>query len=1327
MAYVFRPGDLPKLDLQVDRGSDFKAWRAQWDAYISLSGLAEQEPAKQVQALTLCFSRETVTIVDNLGLTVAQRKDATLIVAAISQYVEGQRNESVERRHFRQRRQQPGEPFDDFLVSLRELAKTCNFCTDECTQKSIRDQIVEGLLDGDAIEDLLKERELTLDTTILKCRAQEAAKQQREEITSTPVGNSLVQAVQKTSLGTSHRLSSTCPGCGAGHHQGGRQNCAAYHATCRNCNKTGHFARVCRSRRRQQGTPTQDVMAPTTSAVSLDPIVFSTAIESAPTIEIQMSSLNGHTTGLILPDSGAEISIAGHGLLRSLNEHPDNLLQSTISPRAVNGSIMHPIGKLPVKLMLGNRGIIEEFHIYADVAATIISWKIAKHLNILPPHYPQPVPPDEPSMVAHATVTSLSDPRAEYPSVFDGVVKTMEGEFFHIALTEDAKPFCVHTPRTIPYAFRDKLKAELQLLQEQNIIAPVTEPTEWCAPIVVVPKKGTDTIRMCVDLSHLNKYVRRERYQCPTPAQAVADIAAENAKVFTKFDAFKGYHQCPLDVESQLLTTFITPFGRFKYLRAPYGISSISEHYNRRMDEAFAGLSGYRRIVDDVIIFDSEGDRHAAHVRQFLQRCVECMITLNKDKWEYAKPQVTFAGFQLSQDGYSIDTAITDAITQFPTPANRTDLRAFFGLVNQLAASTNTIAGLLGPLRALLSTKNEFLWSSIHDQAFLRAKQSLSSAPTLSYFDPVRPTRLCTDASRQGLGFVLQQCHHDKWTLVQAGSRFLSEAESRYAIIELEMLAVSWAINKCRVFLAGLPHFAILTDHHPLIPILNNHRLDEIENPRLQRLKMKIMGYAFRAEWVKGTRNNAPDALSRSPVSDPEPDDLLAEGLASPAEVRALTSSGQYDSLRLTDLRYVAEQDGEYQQLKHYIEVGFPHKRNQLPAGCQRYWNVRDQLTIDDGLIVFGCRLLIPVKLRQSALRQLHAAHQGIIRTKLRARQVIYWPGIDNEIDNVILACKLCQDSLPSHPPEPMVSKQRPSRLFQEIAIDFCSHGGHQFLIVVDCCTDWPEVIYMGKNTTAARLTSALLGVFSRYGAPDIIWSDQGPQFMSQTFQSFAKEWGFRHVTSSPTYPQSNGKAESAVKSMKRIIRGSWTGHQLDQNKLARGLLQYRNTPSRRDRTSPAQKLYGHPIQDTLPAHRLAFKHRQQGYTREITVDDNNQQYYNQRAHLLPEINIGTNVAVQNPSTKQWDTYGIITQIGPYRQYHVKLTNGRVLIRNRRFIRRRVPITPPVPSGPPVQLHSPLSPSSSPGPPVIRSPQPLRRSSRPRRPPIRYADEFSSK
>ena len=146
------------------------------------------------------------------------------------------------------------------------------------------------------------------------------------------------------------------------------------------------------------------------------------------------------------------------------------------------------------------------------------------------------------------------------------------------------------------------------------------------------------------------------------------------------------------------------------------------------------------------------------------------------------------------------------------------------------------------------------------------------------------------------------------------------QAESRYAVIELELLGVVWAVTKCKIFLAGLPHFTVLTDHHPLVPILNNYRLDEIENPRLQCLKSKIMAYNFSTTWVKGALNHAPDALFRNPVSDLQDSEMLAENVATGAEVRALTNSTQ-ESLRLTELHQRADDDPEYQQLKNYKGV----------------------------------------------------------------------------------------------------------------------------------------------------------------------------------------------------------------------------------------------------------------------------------------------------------------------------------------------------------------------------------------------------------------------
>ena len=649
MSYTFRQGDLPKLDLQVDRGSDFKAWKSQWDAYISLSGLDRETPAKQVQALTLCFARETVTIVDNLGLSDEQRNSVSEIIAAIQRYVDGQVNESVERRNFRRRVQQPGETFDDYLVSLRELAKTCKFCSEECTRKSIRDQIIEGIIDGDTVEELLREKALSLDTAVSKCRAQEAAKKQRAEIANDTDGE-LVQAIRQQpgrALSRPHRV---CVGCGSAPHPGGRQNCPAFNRVCHNCKVIGHLARVCNKSRKSgsaNSRPRPPHNTPGTLTVQVDqeadepnPQINSSKLtkgfQSAPTIPVHMTSLNGNSTISVLPDSGADISVAGLAMLKSLDEHPDNLLPSNITPRAVNGTTMYPVGRLPVTMSLGTEEYADDFHIYPQVRGALLSWKAAMGLKILPASYPYPSPwsvsnSPQVAVIEKDPLPSSENIRAEFPSVFDGQVKTMDGEEFHIELVDDPQPFCVHTPRAIPFAYREKLKNELDLLQSQGIIAPVTNPTEWCAPIVVTPKKDTDRIRLCVDLSRLNRYIKRERYQSTTPAQAVADIAAENAKVFTKLDALKGYHQCPLDRESQLLTTFITPFGRFKFLRAPYGISSISEHYNRRMDEAFVGLTGYRRIVDDVVIFDRDEKQHASHVRQFLQRCSERRITLNSD------------------------------------------------------------------------------------------------------------------------------------------------------------------------------------------------------------------------------------------------------------------------------------------------------------------------------------------------------------------------------------------------------------------------------------------------------------------------------------------------------------------------------------------------------------------------------------------------------------------------------------------------------------------------------------------------------------------------
>nr|XP_027214367.1 uncharacterized protein LOC113807327 [Penaeus vannamei] len=296
------------------------------------------------------------------------------------------------------------------------------------------------------------------------------------------------------------------------------------------------------------------------------------------------------------------------------------------------------------------------------------------------------------------------------------------------------------------------------------------------------------------------------------------------------------------------------------------------------------------------------------------------------------------------------------------------------GLVNQLSELTPSIAATAQTLRPLLSPKHTFIWTADHNEAFRRVKEALSQPPVLAHFNPSLPIVLQIDAM----------------TL-------------RYATIELEMLAAIWATAKCKPYLIGVLNFTLMTDHRPLIPILNKYTLDTGH----------ISPYQFTAVWRAGKQLHIPDAQSRAPVSRPTSED---ENLCNDAAthlrsivtcntIGTVTDPKTQDADRtLQELREAASVNPEYARLKDCMSTGFPSNRYDLHKSLLPYWKIRDSLSADGELVLYGQRIIIPTAYRRRTLTQLHASHRGVEATKRRARQTVFWPGIDADIKSTVEA-----------------------------------------------------------------------------------------------------------------------------------------------------------------------------------------------------------------------------------------------------------------------------------------------------------------------------------
>ena len=363
-----------------------------------------------------------------------------------------------------------------------------------------------------------------------------------------------------------------------------------------------------------------------------------------------------------------------------------------------------------------------------------------------------------------------------------------------------------------------------------------------------------------------------------------------------------------------------------------------------------------------------------------------------------------------------------------------------------------------------------------------------------------------------------------------------------------------------------------------------------MENIRLQRLLLKLRLYQFHTSWRAGKHHAIADALSRAPVSEPQLTDLLGE--APELHCRSLHICLQHiddaTTLRFTEHCIAVVADADYQCLIRYVEDGFPASRNDTPPPLQPYWGGRHHLSVDHGIVLKGNRIVVPTSLRPQVLRDLHAPHQGIVRTKSRARRVVHWPGMSRQLEDLIRDCQPCRTYQPSHASEPLLQDRLPTLPFESTSADLFSCQGWEYLVYSDRLTGWPCVAKIGRTTTSVDVIHSLRRWFADVGVPSVLSTDGAPRFASHRFAEFYRRWQVDHILSTPHFPQSNGHAEAAIKAMKYLVQKTTRNGELDSDEFQRGLLEWRNTPGKSG-FSRAQQLFGRPLTSFVIAHRRSF------------------------------------------------------------------------------------------------------------------------------------------
>ncbi len=1163
MSELVLPPPPPFLPVPGDPAVPWVRWLTSFEDYLLALGHSDLAEARKCALLRHCLGQEGQRIFATLTLSDDTYVTAT---AALKLHFSSGRSRRMHRFEFRQRTQMSGETVSHYVSALRELARFCDFgvledglIVDQLIEKTSCNQLRERLLlepDSTTLADALVIGK-QLETALMEARR--FGRAVHEPVTSSPPSVQHTEAadgvsdsldVQRVDRGPRESGHKSCSNCGSPKHATRDQSCPAQGKRCRNCNKLNHFARCCRS----------------------SPACYDTAAVPINTVQTSQPSFKLCTchvgTALIplLVDTGAKVSILNKCTYDRFFSHVP--LEAAAKPLLGYGHFPIStlgVARLPVrydqqcapaaKFCITRKGAnIMGLDLFLALGFTVSD---ARGLHVL------------------QVAASWPD---RYPLLFNGLGR-MTGFVHQPSVDLSVRPI-IQPLRRIPLALRDAVEAELHRLVEADVIEPV-DASPWVSNLVIAKKKGGG-LRLCVDLTDVNKAIIPDKYPLPTAEELTSHF--HGSTVFSKMDLRNGYLQVPLAPASMDLTAFVTHVGVFRFKRMAFGLSSAPSCFQKIMSLILAGIQGVSIYLDDVVVHAPSAALHDDRLEQVFQRFEQHGVTLNSEKCMFGVEEVEFLGFRLSEKGIAPIMSHTEAILSLPDPQSPSQLSSFLGMAAYYLRFMPHYSDSTAPLRRLLRKDVTWDWTPACHEAVRIIKRQLTSPPTLTHFSLIAPTMVTCDASGVALGAVLSQTQEGGERPVAFASRALTPAEQKYSVGEREALACLWACERWHVYLYGRP-FTIRTDHQALTALLatqgSGHR-----PMRLLRWADRLNQYNFNLEFMPGRANTVADLLSRAVSVTKETGGVAADTESDEDWVHIL--HGPLSSVvTLAELQQASAADEALTTLRTYVQDGWPAKVDDrlLP-----YYRFRNELSCGGGVcLARGHRAVVPESLRSRVLQMAHEGHLGVVKVKQRCRDTVWWPHIDPDVEELVRNCACCLLSGKTGQPAtaPLTPTPWPSSPWEHIQVDLCGelHGApahaRYLLVVHDLHSKWPEVFQL-SSISAHSIIDRLDNLFGRWGLPSVVTTDNGPQFASAEFSEFLTVRSIKHIRTAVYHPESNGGVERLNKTLKNGIRACLEEGKIFSDALNKTLLTIRASKHSTTGVSPALLMIGRELKQPL-------------------------------------------------------------------------------------------------------------------------------------------------